>query len=95
MGPVNLRDVIFQAINRSPYNKNDTNVTPGTWACWINEPGVYGEQMQTSFCLKCGEYEWLNYKECPEYYRYTPSPSEPSVCRCIITLNTSEGHRTV
>lgn len=79
-----LRYDIFQAIKRSPYNKNQT--VPGAWACWINEHDVYGEQMQASFCLKCGEYEWLNYKEQPIYHRYThPSPSEPSVCRCIIT----------
>jgi len=86
MDALTLRYDIFQAIKRSPYNKT---TFPGAWACWINEPDVYGKQMQASFCLKCGHYEWLNYKEQPIYYRYThPSPSEPSVCKCSSTTQT-------
>ena len=75
-----IRYNIFQAIKQSPYNSPEV---PGAWTCWISDFNVYGKQMQALFCLKCGAYKWLNYKECPKYYRYTnPSPNEPSVCQC-------------
>ena len=82
----------FAAIQLSTYNKEDPNAPPGSWSCWINEHGVYGPQMLTMFCLNCGEYVWLSYKEQPIYHRYCDaSPSEPSICQCYKKIETIPG----
>ena len=88
----NLRNKIFQAIQLSTYNKEDPDAPSGHWSCWIHEHGVYGEQMQTQFCLNCGEYVWLTYQQCPDYHHYRGSaPSEPSICQCVKKIQTNSG----
>ena len=81
MDALELRYDIFKAIKLCSYNKRDPNGPPGAWSCWIHEHGVFGEQMQTQFCLNCGEYLWLTY-QIHSNHPYHPSPNEPRTCQC-------------
>ena len=73
---------MVRAIENCEYNKPtlDEGAPPGHWSTWICNDGVYGEQMQTNFCMECGEYQYLSYQEYD--YRYRRSPSEPLICQC-------------
>ena len=80
MDQLEMRYTIFRAIKLSTFNKPDPDAPPGSWSCWICDHGVYGEQMQTQFCLTCGEYKWLSYQTID--HNYVPSKSEPDICQC-------------
>jgi len=71
---------IVNAIEQCTYNKPDPDAPPGVWSTWLVEHGVFGEQMQTCFCVKCGEYQYLSYQMTDHYY--LPAPSEPPTCNC-------------
>jgi len=71
---------IANAIDKCTHNKPDPDAPPGHWATWLIDDGVYGEQMQTWFCLKCGEYQYLSYQTTD--YLYFQAPSEPPTCTC-------------
>lgn len=70
---------IAKAIETCTYNKPDPHAPPGHWSTWLTEHDVYGEQMQTCFCLTCGEYQYLSYHMS---HHYSPARSEPPTCTC-------------
>jgi hypothetical protein len=75
-----LHKKIMHAIEKCTYNKPDPTDPPGLWSTWIDNDGVYGEQMQACFCVECGEYIFLPYQLTG--WKYYPAPSEPLPCQC-------------
>jgi hypothetical protein len=77
LNSVRAHTKIVKAIQNCTTNKYHEGRLPGAWCTWICNDAVYGEQMQTQFCLRCGEYKFLTYYTSQ---RERQAPSEPYIC---------------